>query len=361
MKTKIDIVIVNWNAGPNLRACIRSIAQYEDGLVGKIIVVDNGSTDGSEACVEGLPGVILLRAGTNLGFGKACNLGAQESKSQYLLFLNPDTRLFADSLIVPFAYLQRSEHANIGICGIQMLDGHGHISRTCARFPSVVGFVVHALGLNKLHGLRACSHRMEEWDHSTTREVDQVIGAFFLIRRSLFDLLGGFDERFFVYYEEVDLCYRASEAGWRSVYLAGAQAFHAGGASSGQVKAERLADGTLSYLGRLSDVRPAIAACSVYVLPSYREGTPRTVLEAMAMGRPVITTDAPGCRETVAHGDNGFLVPVRSVEALEHAMNRFIADPTLIPRMGRRAREIAEEKYDVHKVNAVMLREMGIE
>ena len=122
-----------------------------------------------------------------------------------------------------------------------------------------------------------------------------------------------------------------------------------------------VADGTLSYLGRLSDVRPAIAACSVYVLPSYREGTPRTVLEAMAMGRPVITTDAPGCRETVAHGDNGFLVPVRSVEALEHAMNRFIADPTLIPRMGRRAREIAEEKYDVHKVNAVMLREMGIE
>ncbi|VTU40967.1 N, N'-diacetylbacillosaminyl-diphospho-undecaprenol alpha-1,3-N-acetylgalactosaminyltransferase [Variovorax sp. PBS-H4] len=121
-----------------------------------------------------------------------------------------------------------------------------------------------------------------------------------------------------------------------------------------------VADGTLSYLGRLSDVRPAIAACSVYVLPSYREGTPRTVLEAMSRGRPVITTDAPGCRETVVHGDNGFLVPVRSVEALEHAMNRFVADHALITRMGRRAREIAEEKYDVHKVNEVMLREMGI-
>ena len=121
-----------------------------------------------------------------------------------------------------------------------------------------------------------------------------------------------------------------------------------------------VADGTLSYLGRLSDVRPALAACSVYVLPSYREGTPRTVLEAMAKGRPVITTDAPGCRETVVHGDNGFLVPIRSVEALEHAMDRFIADHALIVRMGRRAREIAEEKYDVHKVNAIMLREMGI-
>src|SRR5690606_16183323 len=119
-------------------------------------------------------------------------------------------------------------------------------------------------------------------------------------------------------------------------------------------------DGTIEYLGRLDDVRPSIEACSVYVLPSYREGTPRTVLEAMAMGRPIITTDAPGCRETVINGENGFQVPVQSVDALVEAMLKFIEDPTLAPRMGARAREIAEEKYDVHKVNAVMLREMGI-
>jgi len=121
-----------------------------------------------------------------------------------------------------------------------------------------------------------------------------------------------------------------------------------------------IADGALNYLGRLSDVRSAIAASSVYVLPSYREGTPRTVLEAMAMGRPVITTDAPGCRETVVDGDNGFLVPVKSVDALEQAMLKFIDNPELVQRMGQRARQIAEEKYDVQKVNAVMLREMGI-
>jgi len=121
-----------------------------------------------------------------------------------------------------------------------------------------------------------------------------------------------------------------------------------------------IAEGTLNYLGRLSDVRPAIADCSVYVLPSYREGTPRTVLEAMAMGRPVITTDAPGCRETVTDGESGFLVPIKSVDALERAMLKFIENPKLVLRMGQRAREIAEEKYDVHKVNAVMLREMGI-
>lgn len=121
-----------------------------------------------------------------------------------------------------------------------------------------------------------------------------------------------------------------------------------------------VADGTLEFLGKLDDVRPAITASTVYVLPSYREGTPRTVLEAMAMGRPIITTDAPGCRETVIDGDNGFLVPVQSVDALVDAMLKFIEDPTLAPRMGRRSRQIAEDKYDVHKVNAVMLREMGI-
>lgn len=122
-----------------------------------------------------------------------------------------------------------------------------------------------------------------------------------------------------------------------------------------------IADGTVEFLGRLSDVRPAIAQCSVYVLPSYREGTPRTVLEAMAMGRAIITTDAPGCRETVVDGDNGFLVPVKSVETLVHAMERFITEPDLAARMGARSRQMAEEKYDVHKVNAVMLREMGLE
>ncbi|MHA7681457.1 glycosyltransferase family 4 protein [Cupriavidus sp. PET2-C1] len=119
-------------------------------------------------------------------------------------------------------------------------------------------------------------------------------------------------------------------------------------------------DGTLEFLGRLSDVRPAIANSSVYVLPSYREGTPRSVLEAMAMGRPIITTDAPGCRETVMNGDNGFLVPVKSVDGLEQAMLNFIEDGEKVSRMGQRSRQIAEDKYDVHKVNAVMLREMGI-
>lgn len=119
-------------------------------------------------------------------------------------------------------------------------------------------------------------------------------------------------------------------------------------------------EGTLTWHGELSDVRPMIAQAHVYVLPSYREGTPRTVLEAMSMGRAVITTDAPGCRETVREGENGFLVPVADAEALGAAMLRLIEQPELIERMGRKSREIAEEKYDVHKVNAAMLRAIGL-
>lgn len=119
-------------------------------------------------------------------------------------------------------------------------------------------------------------------------------------------------------------------------------------------------NGVLVAHGQQSDVKPFIAACSVYVLPSYREGTPRTVLEAMSMGRAIITTDAPGCCETVIDGDNGFLVPVKDVDALAAAMLKFIEQPELIASMGKRSREIAEQKYDVHKVNHHMLSEMGI-
>ena len=118
--------------------------------------------------------------------------------------------------------------------------------------------------------------------------------------------------------------------------------------------------GVIEYLGKLSDVRGAIADSSVYVLPSYGEGTPRTVLEAMAMGRPIITTDVAGCRETVINEQNGYLVPVCNAAALEDAMKHFLNVPEDIEKMGRVSRRIAEEKYDVNKVNKCILAEMDI-
>jgi glycosyltransferase involved in cell wall biosynthesis len=120
------------------------------------------------------------------------------------------------------------------------------------------------------------------------------------------------------------------------------------------------AEGTIDYLGKLGDVRESIAKSAVYVLPSYREGTPRTVLEAMAMGRPIITTDAPGCRETVCHGFNGFLVPIQDITALVEAMKVFIRTPDQIEVMGKRSRMMVVEKYDVNKINQKMTGNLSV-
>lgn len=125
---------------------------------------------------------------------------------------------------------------------------------------------------------------------------------------------------------------------------------------------ERWADaGDLEYCGPTDDVRPFMADSTVYCLPSYyREGVPRSILEALAVGRAVITTDAPGCRETVVEGENGFLIPVRDVEALAAAMLRFCQEPDLVVRMGAASRHLAETRFDVHRVNAAMLSGMGL-
>ena len=119
-------------------------------------------------------------------------------------------------------------------------------------------------------------------------------------------------------------------------------------------------EGVIEYLGHLEDVRPAMAAASVYCLPSYHEGMPRTVLEAMSMGRPVITTDVPGCRETVRPGENGFLVPAGDATALAQAMGRFIGQRDLVAHMGAASRRYVEQRFDVNLVNHVILDTMGL-
>jgi glycosyltransferase involved in cell wall biosynthesis len=120
-------------------------------------------------------------------------------------------------------------------------------------------------------------------------------------------------------------------------------------------------EGVIEYLGQLSDVRPAIEQSQVFVLPSYYgEGQPRTVLEALSVGRAVITADSPGCRETVEPGVTGFLVPPRDPEALAAKMLDFVEDPTLAERMGEQARVRAEARYDVRSINATMLDAMGL-
>ncbi len=242
----VAIVIVNWNSGYQLLECISSIglARQVDFVLSEVVIVDNNSSDNSIAQVKAmtdLPFQLKIISNVeNNGFGAACNQGAATASGDYLLFLNPDTRLFEDSLSVPLAFMQRPENVDVGIAGIQLIDEDNHVAKSCSRFPALVFFLAQALGINRLPGLRHLTQAMAEWAHDSTQDVDQLMGAFFLIRRSLFDSLNGFDERFFVYFEEVDLSLRARQAGWRSIFLAEAQAFHAGGGTSRHVKAKRL-------------------------------------------------------------------------------------------------------------------------
>jgi GT2 family glycosyltransferase len=236
-------VIVNWNTGDELRRCLASIreAAREGVALESVTIVDNASTDGSCDGLEaaGVP-VRLVRNTDNRGFAAACNQGARLSGSAYLLFLNPDTQLRADSLRVPLAYMDDPAHAHVGICGIRLLTESGQPATSGARYPSLRVFLGQVTGLTRVLPSVFPRHLMDADECAARGVVDQVIGAYFLIRRPLFDTLGGFDERFFVYFEEVDLSLRAAQRGFVSFCLGTVSAQHIGGHSSNQVRALRL-------------------------------------------------------------------------------------------------------------------------
>lgn len=243
MSSSIDIIIVNWNGGRQLRDCLATIAKADrNGLeLQRVVVVDNASIDGSLQMLDAvdLP-LTLVRNPVNRGFAAASNQGAQESQADYLLFVNPDTRLDRRALTAPIAVAEHPENQRVGIIGIQLVDDSGRVLRTCARFPTARRFLAAMVGLDRALPTLFRPHFMLEWDHAEDRDVDQVMGAFFLVRRSLFKELNGFDERFFVYFEEVDFSVRARARGWRTRFVTQAQAFHRGGGATEHVRARRL-------------------------------------------------------------------------------------------------------------------------
>ncbi|MCX6135047.1 MAG: glycosyltransferase family 2 protein [Ignavibacteriales bacterium] len=239
----LDIVIVNWNAGNYLRPCLQSIE--ESHLAGcevrRVVVIDNASTDGSTQGLSDLKlPITVLHNNENRGFASACNQGAEKSAADHLLFLNPDTRLSKNSLAAAVSCMSSPEQQKTGILGIQLIDDDGTISRSCARFPTAGRFLSMMFGLDRLFPGAFRSHFMTEWDHRESREVDQVIGAFFMVRTALFKALHGFDERYFVFFEEVDFALRARRVGLRSYYLATAPAYHKGGGTTDQIRATRM-------------------------------------------------------------------------------------------------------------------------
>ncbi len=243
MSTSLDIIIVNWNSQLHLRHCLDSMlraSSTEFGLT-RVVVVDNASLDGSVERLEeiALP-LTIIRNAENRGFAAACNQGSRDSRADYLLFLNPDTTLLSESLTRAVEFMQMPQNSEVGVCGIQLVDERNRVIRSCSRFPEAKHFLAQMLGLDRLFPLRFRNKFMNDWDHDETRQVDAVTGAFLLVRRPTFESLGGFDERFFVYLEDVDFLYAARQAGWTCFYLATTRAYHKEGGCSEQVRAVRL-------------------------------------------------------------------------------------------------------------------------
>jgi N-acetylglucosaminyl-diphospho-decaprenol L-rhamnosyltransferase len=239
----IHIVIVNWNTRGYLRLCLQSIAlaNREGVKLARVTVIDNASTDGSAANLDdlNLP-LTVVRNRTNIGFAAACNQGAAGSTARYLLFLNPDTRVFPETLAVVAEFMDSEQAAHIGICGAQVLLPSGAPAIACARFPTLRVVFGKMTRLGVVLPRVFPSHHLTPAETRESRFVDQVIGAFFLVRRELFTRLGGFDTRFFLYYEEVDFARRALQLGFRSYFLSEARVIHSGSISAGQVRDLRL-------------------------------------------------------------------------------------------------------------------------
>jgi N-acetylglucosaminyl-diphospho-decaprenol L-rhamnosyltransferase len=234
----IQIVIVNWNTGEFLRRCLRSIvpaaARPDVNLVG-VTVIDNGSVDDSaiELGDLDLPLTVVCNR-INVGFAAACDQGAARSEADYLLFLNPDTELDPEALAFVTAFMDDPGNERVGICGAQVVDPGGAPASSCSRFPTLRVMFGKMTGLSRLLPRWFPEHHLRPEETRASGFVDQVIGAFFFVRRPLFEALGGFDTRYFIYYEEVDLALRARERGFGSYFLREARVIHRGGVSADQ-------------------------------------------------------------------------------------------------------------------------------
>lgn len=235
-----DIVIVNWNSGHFLEKCISSVfTGSNEKFVNRIIVIDNNSSDGSALFLNNLNRVTLISNKENAGFAKACNQGFKLCTSKYILLLNPDAVLLNDTLKEGVEFLENKK--DVDIMGCQLIDDKGHVSPSCSRFPTPLHIFFDASGLSKIApGIFTPATVMTDWDHAESRFVDQVMGAFMLIRNDVFKKLGYFDERFFVYYEEVDFCKRLSAINGKTFYNTSVNAIHSGEGTTHKVKAYRL-------------------------------------------------------------------------------------------------------------------------
>jgi GT2 family glycosyltransferase len=232
---RLSVVIVSWNTRELLRNCLASVAQHLSPIDHEVIVVDNASDDGSADMVEReFPAVRLVRGAQNAGFGPANNEAMRLARGEWLLLINSDTLLIDDSVARLVERVRTEPGLGIAHCRLEFSDGR--LQHTTYRFPSVRMALLEDTGLYKLLGRRRSGHTLLAgyWEHDCERDVDWVAGAFMLLPREVFEQTGGFDERLFMYGEDMEWCQRIRDRGWRVRYFPQAKIVHHNHASSEQ-------------------------------------------------------------------------------------------------------------------------------
>lgn len=277
----VDVVIVNYRSAPYTAACVGAVHQVArgDGVVVNVIVVNNNDLASElETQVSARGSAEYIHNTSNLGFGAACNIGAAHGSAPFILFLNPDAVLKPGYFQAVISFMNDPANGKVGILGPAIEREDGMVSETSSSLPSFANLMTRTVGLSR--GFLPAAQ------HTRSGAVDQVMGAVLLIRRTLFEDLAGFDPRFFLYYEDVDLCARAASRGAITYFLTTARATHIGRVSSSHDTGLALA---LFLRSRFTYARLhfGLIAQALLVLTSYAAELPLRLLRTLFGGKSI--------------------------------------------------------------------------
>jgi GT2 family glycosyltransferase len=243
----LAIIIVNWNTGDLLKQCLQSVYGSQTSKQYEVWVVDNGSSDGSPDMITNrYPQTKIISNKDNTGFAHANNQAIIDSTGDYLLLLNPDTVINKDVMEVLSNYLD--EHPDVGAVGPRLLNADGTLQESAYPRPTLVREFWRLFHLDRV--INYAEYPMEQWSHIDAKEIDVLMGACFMVRRKALDQVGLLDDEFFIYSEEVDLCTRIRNYGWRISWLPTVTVIHLGGESTKQIQQEmflQLYQGKIQY------------------------------------------------------------------------------------------------------------------
>ncbi len=286
----LSIIIVSWNVRDYLAACLETIQANAADLAFEILVVDSGSSDGTVEMVRArFSDVRLLPQPENVGFTRGNNIGLKQATGRYLLLLNPDTEIVGDALVQMVRYLEA--HPDVGILGPHTLNSDGSTQSTWRRFPTFATALFESTWLQPFAPRRVLDRfYVRDIADSDTADVDWVQGSALLARREVYEQIGGLDERYVMFSEELDWCKRAHQAGWRAVYLGSARIVHHGGKSTEQVAAAKhihFQQSKLRYFARFHGPLVALAL-RLFLIVSYGQQLAIEALKgALGLRRPL--------------------------------------------------------------------------